>query len=90
MKCEWDPDKYERNLQRHGLRFEVAELVFDDPYAVTFDERGDQRYQTLATYEGVLFQIAHIYVTRDGVEIPRIISFRRAVKNEQQKYYRRR
>lgn len=94
MKCDWDFAKYEINLRRHGLRFEIAELAFDDPYAITtddyIDERGDQRYQTLAMHEGVLFLIAHIYVFLNGVEMPRVISFRKADSYEQKKYYRRR
>ena len=94
MKCIWDPKKNEINKRRHGLSFELAELVFDDPHAMTFDDyidkQGDQRYQTIATYEGVLFQIGHLYVEIDGVEMPRLLSFRKATNYEQELYFERR
>lgn len=94
MKCVWDPKKDEINQRRHGLSFELAELVLDDPYAVMFDdyidEQGAQRYQTIAAYEGVPFLIAHLYVEIDGVELPRILSFRKATNYEQELYFERR
>ncbi len=94
MKCDWDSSKYERNLQRHGLAFELAEKVFDDPFAITtedyINERGEQRYQTIAVYEGAIFLIAHTYRLVNGEERPRIISFRKAATYEEQKYYQRR
>ena len=92
MKCVWDPKKNEINQRRHGLSFKLAELVFDGPYAITtddyIDEQSDQRYQTIAMYEGALFLIAHLYVEIEGVEMPRILSFRKANDYEQEKYFR--
>jgi uncharacterized DUF497 family protein len=37
MLFEWDEVKSRRNLLKHGISFETAKLVFDDPYA--FSER---------------------------------------------------
>lgn len=38
MHFEWDADKARRDFQKHGVSFDVARLVFDDPRAVaTFD-----------------------------------------------------
>ncbi len=34
-QCEWDEAKAEANLQKHGVSFEEAETVFDDPLAIT-------------------------------------------------------
>ena len=34
MRYEWDENKNERNLEKHGLSFETASLVFDDPNAL--------------------------------------------------------
>jgi uncharacterized DUF497 family protein len=31
---EWDQAKAKQNLTRHGISFETAKLVFDDPFAV--------------------------------------------------------
>jgi uncharacterized DUF497 family protein len=33
MTFEWDDDKAARNLAKHGVAFEEAETVFDDPLA---------------------------------------------------------
>ena len=32
---EWDPDKARSNMRKHGVRFEDASLVFNDPMALT-------------------------------------------------------
>ncbi|MEK7327999.1 MAG: BrnT family toxin [Chloroflexota bacterium] len=34
-QCEWDEAKAEANLQKHGVSFEEAETVFDDPLSLT-------------------------------------------------------
>src|ERR1035438_6667355 len=39
MRIEWDQAKNEINQARHGIDFETAQLVFDDPCCVTFVER---------------------------------------------------
>jgi uncharacterized DUF497 family protein len=39
MRIEWDPAKSESNKAKHGIAFERAQLVFDDPCCVTFPER---------------------------------------------------
>lgn len=36
MEFEWDPEKAERNLDKHGVPFSEAATVFGDPSAVTF------------------------------------------------------
>jgi uncharacterized protein len=35
MRFEWDEHKSRRNRRKHGVGFETAALVFDDPYALT-------------------------------------------------------
>jgi uncharacterized DUF497 family protein len=32
---EWDPDKAESNLRKHGVSFDEASTVFGDPFART-------------------------------------------------------
>lgn len=87
---EWDPVKAEINLHKHGIRFEAAIRVFDDPLAVSTQDRivnGECRWQTLGTVEGcILLVVAHTVRETDGVEIIRIISARRAEPKERRKY----
>ncbi len=35
MRFEWDPDKAERNLRKHGVSFDEAASVFYDPLAMS-------------------------------------------------------
>lgn len=34
---EWDKRKAEANLRKHGISFDEASTVFDDPLAAIFD-----------------------------------------------------
>jgi uncharacterized DUF497 family protein len=38
MKFEWDELKADANLKKHGVSFEEAKTVFDNPMAVIFDD----------------------------------------------------
>lgn len=35
MEFEWDSDKAESNLRKHGVTFHEAGTVFNDPFALT-------------------------------------------------------
>jgi uncharacterized DUF497 family protein len=91
MARNWDDNKNVINQGRHGLSFETAWLVFDDPFAVTvedyIDENGEMRYQTLGLIEGVVIFIAHVYRVVDGDEQPWLINARKAVNYEENYYW---
>ena len=38
MQFEWDREKAEINLKKHGVSFEEAKTVFGDPLARIFDD----------------------------------------------------
>ena len=38
MKFEWDEPKKISNLEKHGISFEEAKTIFDNPLAVVFDD----------------------------------------------------
>ncbi len=38
MQFEWNPLKAATNLKKHGVSFEEAKTVFDNPLAVIFDD----------------------------------------------------
>src|ERR1035438_8291428 len=48
---DWDPAKNRENLRKHGIRFETAELVFEDPWILSRKDlsHGDaeERYNAL-------------------------------------------
>lgn len=36
MSYEWNPQKAEINFKKHGILFEEAKTVFDDPFYLDF------------------------------------------------------
>jgi hypothetical protein len=52
---EWDEHKAESNYRNHGIRFEEAARVFDDPLAISRQDRienGEERWQTIGLVAG--------------------------------------
>ncbi len=88
---EWDPDKAKSNYHKHGVRFEIAARVFDDPLCVSIQdrfERGEVRWQSVGMVDGfLLLLLAHTVHDRDeGIELILIISALRATKQEKKRY----
>ena len=88
---EWDDTKAESNFRKHGIRFEDAVLAFDDPFAISQQDRienGEQRWQTLGMAGGcLLLLVAHTLRFEDeGIEVVRIISARRVNRKERSRY----
>lgn len=88
---EWDDKKAESNFRKHGIRFEEAALAFNDPFAVSEQDRienGEQRWQTIGMAGGcLLLLVAHaVRLEDDGIEIVRIISARRVGRKERRRY----
>ncbi len=85
----WDEVKSKSNQVKHGLSFQAAKFVFDDPSHVTKQDRienMEERWQTVGYVEGLLL-VAHTWsTTEDGQEHIRIISARRATKQERKDY----
>ncbi len=87
----WDGDKARANLRKHRISFEIATRVFTDPCALTgktASKRGEYRWQTLGRVDGItLLLVAHtLEEDRDGAEVIRIISARRADLKERKRY----
>jgi len=83
----WDDAKSRANKRAHGLEFETAQLVFDDPLSLS---RRDSypleiRWQTMGMIGNVVVFVVHTWPeTEDGVG--RIISARRATARERRVY----
>ncbi len=87
MRLEWDHAKAADNLAKHGVSFHEAATIFDDPLAITYPDpdhsEGESRYVTFGTSaERRLLAVAH---TEAG-DTMRIISARRATRNERKVY----
>lgn len=88
---EWDDRKADSNFRKHGIRFEEAARVFEDPFARSEQDRienGEQRWQTLGLVGGcLLLLVAHtLHFEDQGIEVVRIISARRADRKERKRY----
>ena len=82
---EWDDRKAKRNDREHGVTFELARLVFDDPHAIDrldLDEPDEDRELITGLVGDVLLTVC--FVQRDHRK--RIISARKATYREQNDY----
>ena len=85
---EWDEEKNRINKRKHHVSFETAEKVFSDEHRIEwFDEKHsdeEDRYITL----GMVNEVLHVVYTERDIAI-RLISARRANKEERRIYYDR-
>jgi uncharacterized protein len=89
MRFEWDERKNRSNLKKHGIEFETAVLVFEDPHAVSELDRiidGEQRWQTIGSIGLQVVLIAHLWWDEDNEEVIRLISARKATSRERKAY----
>lgn len=90
MRFEWDDAKDRRNLAKHGINFDVAKSVFQDPFALSIQDRiveEEERWQTLGAIGGmVVVMVAHTYAETEGEEVVRIVSARKATPLERKAY----
>ncbi len=86
LKFDWDPAKREVNLDKHGLDFRRAVEVFNDPQHIDEDttrpEHGEVRRKAIGRVGQIMIGV--IYTDRNGVR--RIISARRARRDERERY----
>ena len=93
MRFEWDERKNERNARKHGVSFEEARTVFDDPLHLSLlDHRFsyfEERWITIGmTGEKGIVVAAHLYFDEEDEEVVLIISARRATRQEVTQYER--
>jgi uncharacterized DUF497 family protein len=92
MRFDWDENKNRINRAKHGIDFDFARLAFDDPFAITIQDRdveGEQRYQLLGAVYARVILVAHAVTTAatgEDEETIRIISARKATPSERKRY----
>ncbi|EIO4564344.1 BrnT family toxin [Vibrio parahaemolyticus] len=91
IKFKWDPAKAEINIKKHGITFEEASSVFYDEYAIQFfdSEHSDaeDRFLMLGMSNNLNVLVV-CHCERDNGNTIRIISSRKATKNEAKHYKR--
>lgn len=81
---EWDEKKNKRNKGKHGISFEDASKIFDDPNRIQYinTKGNEKRYITVGRV--IKFIVAVVYTVRSG--LLRIISARQARSGEIKDY----
>ena len=86
MKFLWDESKRISNIKKHGLDFALVYLLFENDTFTFEDNRvvyNERRFITLGLLDSTVVVVVH---TETDNEI-RVISLRKAVKNEQKLYF---
>ena len=87
MRFDWDPEKAKRNRAKHGVSFEEAVTVFDDPLYIDFfdPEHSDDENRFILVGRSNQQRILLVSYT-EREDRARIISAREATKHERQEY----
>ena len=90
INFEWDENKNTINKKKHGISFEEAKTVFYDDNALMISDtkhsEQEDRFLLLGTsFNANLLVVCHCY--RESDTVVRIISARKANKNEAQQYF---
>jgi uncharacterized DUF497 family protein len=93
LRFEWDPEKATANVAKHGVSFEEARTAFYDEDATQFfdpDHSGEEdRFILLGlSLKPRVLVVCHCF--RESETVVRIISARKADKDEEREYWRRR
>ena len=87
LKFEWDEKKRLRNSDRHGIDFADVYRLFDFDRYLFEDDRFDYDETRWISF-GLLFGEVVVVTHTETDELIRIISVRRAEKDEQETYFK--
>jgi uncharacterized DUF497 family protein len=90
LEFQWDSEKNERNIKKHGVSFEEAQTVFYDEYAIQFFDPDHSEEEDRFILLGTSFKLKTLVVChcfRQAEMIIRIISARKADKDEERVYW---
>jgi hypothetical protein len=87
MRFTWDEAKRLKNIEKHGIDFVDVPAMFDGDIFTIEDlrfEYGETRYLTFGLLKFRVIVVAHT----DEDDVIRIISARKATKNEEEQYFK--
>lgn len=93
FEFSWDEDKARANSSKHGVGFEEAATVFDDPHAVRSYDLDHSQDEDRFLMVGMSARLKLLFVChryRESAKSIRIISARKADAQETQAYQRQR
>ena len=84
---EWDDAKADRNIRIHGVDFQEARTVFEDPFAIEIpdDVHSEEEERAIILGLSLLSRVLLVVHTERGERI-RIISARKATPLERSQY----
>lgn len=87
LRFEWDAEKADTNLKKHGVSFEEGFTVFPDPLARIFDDEDHSvaEEREIIIGHSVKQRLLLVCFTARGASI-RLISARKATRRERQDY----
>ena len=91
LRWTWNEDKNRNDKQKHGLGFETAKLVFDDPLMAyrPGTSSDEERWHTIGLISSVVVVVAHTWPKAEPgteVEVGHIINARKATAHERRAY----
>jgi uncharacterized DUF497 family protein len=94
VRFEWDKQKDLANFRNHGVAFDEAKTVFYDENAIEFYDEGHSLKEVRFLMIGLssklrILLVSYAVMEGKNEEIIRIISSRKATKNEQKIYFER-
>lgn len=91
LRFEWDDKKEKTNIKKHGVSFDEARTVFYDENAVQFFDPDHSEDEDRFILLGISFKLRALVVChcfRKSETVVRIISARKADKDEERVYWR--
>jgi uncharacterized protein len=87
MAFDWDENKAERNLSKHGISFEEAKTVFEDPFYVDFydPDHSEKEERYLIFGQSSRGRLLIVSYTERG-DSTRLISAREVTRTEREAY----
>ena len=89
LRFEWSEAKSRENQRKHGVSFAEAQTVFFDEHAVEFYDDEHSEWEDRFLLLGLSAKLRILLVchcVREGGSVIRIISARKATKNELELY----
>ena len=88
VQFEWDRDKATTNLRKHGVSFDEASTVFDNPLAHIFDDQDHSTDEAREIIVGhsISDRLLLVCFTERAKDVIRIFSARPATRKERKDY----
>lgn len=88
LRFQWDKHKAEANIKKHGVSFDEASTVFDDPLAYLFDdeEHSADEDREIIIGHSILNRLLLVFFAERAKDLIRIFSARQATWKERRDY----